>query len=918
MREPSREPGIGVVGREAELALLREFLDDRSQRAVVLTGGPGIGKTTLWQAAVEAARQDGRRVLTARPSEADAQLSFAALIDLLDGIALEELEGLPEPQLRALEVALLRAEPDKGRTEPHAFAVACLNALRILAAHDQLLVAVDDLQWLDPQSAEALVYTARRLQGSEIGFLVARRSGRPSTLEAALKEQGLGHVDVLPLSLGAIRRLLLERLGLSLPRHLLRRIVDVTIGNPLFALEVGRTLAEDGLPGIGEELPLPDAVEDLLGTRVARLPKQVRRLLLAIALSGDLRPGELAELAEAEALDDGLDAGVLAVEDGRIRASHPLFAAAARKHSRARERRELHLELARIVTDRQLRARHLALATAKPDEEVAALVSSAAAGASARAARQEAVDLAEHALRLTPAVSGEWNLRLLALAQYLVHAGEPQRATDLLRPEVESLPAGAVRAQALMVLADGAITSNDEIVSYFDRALEESRDEPGLHASVLARMSTNTVFTLVARMAEAESWALQALEEARRAEADERTALYALAWARSMRGQPIDDVCERFAALSDADYPVTQFPDRVRAQRHFWRGEVDPARAILARLLPVADQRGEPYSYALLRLHLCQLEQRSGNWTAATQVLDEWAADREVLAWPMYERSRALLAAGRGLPDEAERWATQTLARAEATGTHWDRLEALRARGGAALLAHDPARAAASLGAVWEHARREGVDELGVFPVAPDLVEALLEVGKTDEATAVVARLEERSRAQDHPWGLATAQRCRALALLAGAGYDDEAATALAEAATAYGSLGLRFDRARSFLSLGRVQRRSRKWAAARTSLEDAVAEFGEIGSPGWAEEARSELERVGGRRPRGEGALTPAEQRVADLAAQGLSNKEIAQALFITVNTVEVHLSHAYAKLGVRSRSQLARVHAVAQRSQS
>jgi DNA-binding NarL/FixJ family response regulator len=263
---------------------------------------------------------------------------------------------------------------------------------------------------------------------------------------------------------------------------------------------------------------------------------------------------------------------------------------------------------------------------------------------------------------------------------------------------------------------------------------------------------------------------------------------------------------------------------------------------------------------------------------------------------------------GRGLPDEAERWAASSLASAEPRGYHWQALEARRALGVAALLAHEPRRAAESLGAVWEHMRREGVDDPGVFPVAPDLVEALVELRRLDEARAVTGRLRGLSEEQEHPWGLAGANRSAALIALVSGAEGEHASVELAGAAAAYGALGLPFDRARTLLALGRAQRRARRWGAARAALEQAAAAFDELGSVGWAQDARSELERVGGRRPREAGKLTPAERRVAELAAEGLANKEIASALFVTVRTVEVHLKHVYTKLGIRSRTQLAR----------
>jgi DNA-binding CsgD family transcriptional regulator len=198
------------------------------------------------------------------------------------------------------------------------------------------------------------------------------------------------------------------------------------------------------------------------------------------------------------------------------------------------------------------------------------------------------------------------------------------------------------------------------------------------------------------------------------------------------------------------------------------------------------------------------------------------------------------------------------------------------------------------------------VDEPGVFPVAPDLVEALVELDELDDARLVTTWLETLSEQQQHPWGLLAARRCGAMISLAAPVYDDAAAAELEAVASSYGGGGLRFDQARSLLALGRAQRRLKKWAAARRSLDLAVEAFDQIGSTGWAQLAQSELARIGARRPGRRGQLTPSEKQVADLAAAGHSNKQIAHALFITVKTVEGHLSRAYAKLGVTSRAQL------------
>jgi DNA-binding CsgD family transcriptional regulator len=225
----------------------------------------------------------------------------------------------------------------------------------------------------------------------------------------------------------------------------------------------------------------------------------------------------------------------------------------------------------------------------------------------------------------------------------------------------------------------------------------------------------------------------------------------------------------------------------------------------------------------------------------------------------------------------------------------------------AALLAGDPQQAAASLAAVWEHMEREGVDDPGATPVAGDLAEALAETGQVEAAAAVIGRLARLAAAQRHPWGLATADRAKAVVILVG-GYDEAAAARLAGAAAAYRALGLGWDAARALLVLGRAQRRAKKRAAARDCLQQAQSLFGQLGCPGWAAAAAAETDRVSGRRAAPAGVLTPGERRVAELAAAGLSNKQVAAQLYLSVNTVQARLSQVYAKLGVGSRAQLPR----------
>jgi DNA-binding NarL/FixJ family response regulator len=894
-----------VISRESALLVLRQFLGSGGPGAcLVLSGEVGIGKTTLWESGVDIAAAEGYVVLPARASEAEVSLSFASLADLIDSVDAEVLDSLAAPQLQALEVALRRRDPVGAPPDPFAVSAGFLSTLRALSERGPVLVAVDDIQWLDPSSSDALLFAARRLSDEPIRFLVTRRTGRESDLERAMQPGLVERLEVTPLSFGATARLLLERLGPVLTHRVLRKVHATSRGNPLFALELGRLLVAGGTPDIGAELPIPHLVDEIFGQRVRGLPDAARRALLAVALSAGLSISELSVIVDPLALEDEIASGLLAVDRSRVRPTHPMLAAAVRRQSSARERRDLHLELAAVVGDPTLRARHLAIATVVPSRDAARIVAEAAEVAASRGAVQDAQELGTHALRLTPPGEPERADRMLALGRFHSRADDMTRVTELLTEGMSELPPGRARAMAHLLLGDAADVTGNE--SHVELALAEGGEDPEIRSLALAKKSLMLVAARVLRIDQAETWGLESLSAAQQVGAEvDGYARLSLAWARVFRGRPIDDLSRSQPGTGVQRWPEASI-DRAVSARFSFRGELDKARGILLQLLAVAGERGDVQSTRLTQHLLCQLELRAGRVREAVALIDESGHGLDGNDG-MMARLQALLAAVIGIPDDARRWAAEVLETGSGYTTGWDRLEATRAIGVAALLERDAARAVESLRAVWEHTLREHVDDPGAFPVAPDLVEALASSGDVASAEGVTALLRRSAVEQEHPWGLASAKRCSAVVQLADR-YDDEAAAQLDEAAADYGALGLNFDRARTLLHLGALQRRAQKRAAARLSLEAATAQFDACGCSGWAARARAELAQVSGRRSADEGLLTPSEQQVVELAVSGLSNKEIAGRLFVAVNTVEVHLSRAYAKLGISSRSQLPR----------
>ncbi|WP_320668803.1 helix-turn-helix transcriptional regulator [Patulibacter defluvii] len=893
-------------GREAELRAIEAFLARRTLASLVLAGSAGVGKTTLWEAAVERAAAAGLRVLQTRARDSEAALAFTGLGDLLADVDDGQLAALPPPQRHAVEVALLRAEPTAGGAEPRAIAVGVLGVLRQLVAAGPLVVAIDDVQWLDGPTADALGFALRRLEGQPL-LVVA--SEREATGTAFDPPGDVERLTVGGLGAEALAAVLAERLGLRLHAGTARELERASHGNPMFAIEVGRRLQRDGIPPVGQPLPHPGGIEELVRSRVVELPEPVRQVLLTTAL-GDVGPGaDAAALVAEDPLHAAISQG-LVVAGERLRPAHPLLGAAAVAAASPAERRAVHGRLALHAATPEARAHHHALAVSGADAEAAAELAAAAARLAGRGALGDATRLAGHALRLTPADDPQRVARVLELGDLLARAGYATRLDELLDAEFDGLPPGAARARGHLLRLDGL--DAETMVAYeghIERALAEEIGDPTVWAQALARRVVAVALVAVERLALADEWSAEALRVAETAdEPVAREAIASRAWVLALRGRPLDEPALRSRGLPDAD--LYHSLDRIEARRRTWRGELDAGRALLSELHERADARGEDLAVAISRFHRLELELRAGRAADAARWLEQ-AEDLNAdgfLAPALLERLHAQLAIVRGDLLHARRSAARAIELSTADGLRWHVLEAAVAAGVAALASGDPEAALEPLESVWAHLLRERIDELGAFPVAPELAEALVALGRLDDAHAVGERVGVLA-AEGHPWAAATADRIAGLVQAAEGGAAQERGwAALARAAEAYGEQGLGHDAGRTLLALGRSQRRQRKWGGARTALEGARAAFAGDGATGWAALADDELARVGGRRPRREETeLTPAEARVATLAVEGRTNKEIAQVLVVTVSTVEAHLSRIYAKLGIRSRNQLA-----------
>ena len=912
-----------LVGRDEELRLVLASLDDLPA-AVVLQGEAGIGKTSIWHAAIGELDAGGVRILSTRPAEAESQLSYAGLADILDPVLDEVVTALPSPQRRALEVALRRADPEGAPPDQAAIAFAVLGALRTAAETGRVVVAVDDMQWLDAPSHFALAFAAGRLHRETVGFLLTFRGEpleRPAPeLERRLGDERVRRLAIGPLSLGALHHLFQRRLGVAFSRPTLQRVQETSGGNPFFALEVARTLHERGseVPA-GEPLPVPGELRELLRARLAAQPRELEEPLLVVASLSSPTLALVAAVAGAgaiPALKQAAAAELLEVDGERVRFAHPLLASAVYFGAEEERRRRLHRRLAAFVSDPEQRARHLGLSATAPDAEVAAALDDAAQAALRRGAPQVAAELAEQALKLTPAehIDAALRRRLAAAAAHF-EAGEMLRAKELFTASAEAAPPGARRAEALGRLARVHLFEGNRVASIelCQRALAEVGDELELRSELEEGLAVSYYFNrenLVAAAAHARS----AVEAARAADRPR-----ALAEAFSAQGL-VDGLLGRAsarAAFNDAlaleeateDLRVLRRPSFSNGVYLMWSDDLEGARNRFETLCERALERGDESTLPLLLAHLSAIDCLLGTWGTAARWADESYDAAVQTGQPPHQAyalaARALVDAHVGSEERTRAEAEDALTLERAPGAYGS------ATGRAALALLElslekPHEAHEVLEPLVEHYEMEGIVEPGAARFLPDEIEALVALDELERAHSILARLEERARRLGRRSALAASARCRGL-LAAAEGDLDSALASFGEALELYAALPLPFERGRTLLALGAAHRRGKQRKVARKTLEEALAAFDELGAMLWSERARRELRRISGRAP-SRGELTPTERRVAELVAEGRTNKEVAAALYVAPRTVEGTLSRVYTKLGVRSRTELVR----------
>jgi DNA-binding CsgD family transcriptional regulator len=791
-----------------------------------------------------------------------------------------------------------------------------------------VVLAVDDVPWLDAASARVVSFVMRRAGPAPVGLLASARTewlaGRPKTAVDNLGPDRVEHLRVAPMSVGALGELLKTRLGLEVSRTTLLRLHRSSGGNPLFATHLAAQGPREPRPE--GPVPLPDALHGLVSERLAGLSAGERDVLLVCALCSAPASPELVRAAAVapERVDDDLHAvarlGVLTEGHEGLGFVHPLLRSLVAGAASPGERRSAHSRLAEVVDRHEARLRHLALAATGRDEVAAGAAEEAATAAAARGANETAADLAELAVSLTPSERpGDRHRRVALEAQCRFAASDPERACSLLEGVVGAVEPGPRRAQTLRDLAryhgyrDGPL---EEWKAVLISAVDEAGDDGSLRAGILADLgfvagNTGDAHGALAYAAAAIGCAMSAGDQL-----TEAVLCASEAFTRFYLGEGVrEDLVARALAVPSPP-PTVSLEARPRYTIALMRSssdDIDGALRLFEQEYVTSKEYGIDTTLPILLWAFARTEAYAGNWDRAESLategceLAEEASSMAGLAFML--AARALVHAYRGRLDQAHADATRSIELAQAQSVTTVASFALEAFGPARLSVGDARGAYQALAPHLAQIPAMGIGEPGHARFITDGVEALARLGELDAAEELLGPYEARAASLGRGSAVAASGRCRGL-LLAARGELACAEAALDAALQVHRKVPLPFEHARTLLVAGEVHRRARHRALAQGRLQASLQIFERLGAPRWAERARDQLDHLGIRRARTGPALTDGERQVADLAALGLTNSEIAGRLFMAQRTVEAHLSRAYRKLGVATRTELARVH--------
>ncbi|HEY6748069.1 MAG TPA: AAA family ATPase [Mycobacteriales bacterium] len=887
MEASATRPGCGpVFGRVAERAAVEAFLDAAAlgPATLVVRGEAGIGKSTLWRYALAAAADRGFAVFSVRAVPAPRA----------EQVGLEDLFGPDDGPGAGPEHAAVPSF-DRGRR--------VRELLRRRSAPGPVLVGVDDQQWLDADSANALRFAVDRLAAERVGVIVTTG---PADAVVVLDGRHATQVELGPLPVDVLRQVLSRSLP-TVSRPELVRAHAASDGNPTAALQLIRSWARErqGAPAVTDDHVLTQQIRDL--------PADVAAVVRALAVAGPSPLGLIAAAADVADLDRAVRAAVAAGlirmgDDLTVRFTHTLYANTVRAGLDPLDRAAISGRLARVVTAPAVAARHLAAATLLPDEDVADRLEQAAQRCARQGEPDEAAELAAHSARLTPPDRADAAARRgLREVEYRAAAGETARAMALADRLVARLGPGRQRAEALTLRVFLDFADSERVLR---EALDDVAGDPAFRARTLDLLGWQ-LGLYRGRLASGIAASTTALALAREL-GDAETGCVAAATLGAeltLHGKPdeglLDHAVGRAAGLRP--FPLGRWPRVFRARTWLWAGRLDAARREFQLLQREAVALGSEFQRPYRLVDLALVAVCAGDLDDAVRhAEDGLAAARDAgnehaviwLAHPL-----GLAAALRGDAGRAEP-AARLLVDWGETNEELPRLTmADEIRAALAAATGDWAGALRHATAMADRLDAMGYAHPGARPALPRAIEAAAVLGDRDRCAGLTDRLRVQAGALRLP--LVDAQLAAAYGQLALLDADRDRAVACLETAVAgFGQAGYRFDGARAGLALARACLRSGRRARAREAARAARSVFAGAAAPGWVAMADELLRRAGA--SGAEETLTRTEDRICALVAGGRSNREIAAELFVSVSTVEAHLTRVYRKLGLRRRTEL------------